>query len=47
MNMYKQDFVLNNQQWLICHETKPNLNYSWYHLELELLWSYILCNLPK
>ena len=23
--MYKQDLVLNNLQWLICHKTKPNL----------------------
>ena len=22
--MYKKYLVLNNQQWLICHETKPN-----------------------
>ena len=22
--MYKQDLALNNQQWLICHKTKPN-----------------------
>ena len=22
--MYKQDLVLNNLQWLICHETKQN-----------------------
>ena len=21
--MYKVDLVLNNQQWLICHKTKP------------------------
>ena len=21
--MYKQDLALNNQQWLICHKTKP------------------------
>ena len=23
--MYKQDLVLNNQQWLIWHKTQPNL----------------------
>ena len=23
--MYKQNLALNNQQWLICHQTKPNL----------------------
>ena len=23
--MFKQDLALNNQQWLICHKTKPNL----------------------
>ena len=22
--MYKDDLALNNQQWLICHKTKPN-----------------------
>ena len=22
--MYKLDLALNNLQWLICHETKPN-----------------------
>ena len=22
--MYKKDLTLNNQQWLICHKTKPN-----------------------
>ena len=22
--MYKQDLALNNLQWLICHQTKPN-----------------------
>ena len=22
--MYKPDLALNNQQWLICHKTKPN-----------------------
>ena len=22
--MYKKDLALNNQQWLICHKTKPN-----------------------
>ena len=22
--MYKPDFAINNLQWLICHETKPN-----------------------
>ena len=22
--MHKEDFALNNQQWLICHKTKPN-----------------------
>ena len=24
MYMYKEDLVLNNQQWLICHKTQPN-----------------------
>ena len=22
--MYKEELALNNQQWLICHKTKPN-----------------------
>ena len=22
--MYKEDLALNNQQWLVCHKTKPN-----------------------
>ena len=22
--MYKKDFALKNQQWLVCHKTKPN-----------------------
>ena len=22
--MYKEDLVLNNQQWLMCHKTQPN-----------------------
>ena len=22
--MYEKDLALNNQQWLICHKTKPN-----------------------
>ena len=22
--MYKEDLALNNQEWLICHKTKPN-----------------------
>ena len=30
--MYKEDFALNNLQWLICHktQTKPNPIYSIY-----------------
>ena len=24
MQMYKQGLALNNQQWFICHKTKPN-----------------------
>ena len=24
MYMYKEDFALNNLQWLICHKAKPN-----------------------
>ena len=24
--MYKEDWVLNNLQWLICHKIKPNLS---------------------
>ena len=25
--MYKEDLVLNNLQWLICHKTQPNQNH--------------------
>ena len=24
--MYKEDFTINNLQWLICHKTKPNFS---------------------
>ena len=24
IQMYKEDLVLNNLRWLICHETQPN-----------------------
>ena len=24
MYMYENNLALNNQQWLICHKTKPN-----------------------
>ena len=24
INMYKEDLVLKNLQWLICHKTQPN-----------------------
>ena len=24
IHMYKKDLALNNQQWLICHKTKPS-----------------------
>ena len=24
IDMYKKDLALNNQQWLVCHKTKPN-----------------------
>ena len=26
--MYKLDLALNNLQWLVCHKTKPNLDYA-------------------
>ena len=26
--MYKEDFALNNLQWLICYKTKPNQSYT-------------------
>ena len=28
--MNKQDFALNNLQWLVCHKTKPNHIYLIY-----------------
>ena len=27
--MYKQDLALDNQQWLICHKTKPTQTKPW------------------
>ena len=30
MYMFKQDLVLNDLQWLICHKTKPNHIYLMY-----------------
>ena len=30
--MYKNDWVLNNLQWLTCHKTKPNLGKQLYKL---------------
>ena len=30
--MYKMDLALNNQQWLICHKTKPTQNQFWLNL---------------
>ena len=27
--MYNKDLVLNNQQWFICHKTKPNQSKSY------------------
>ena len=30
--MYKEDLVLYNLQWLICHNTKPNQTKSYIYL---------------
>ena len=30
MYMYKQDLVLNNQQWLLCHKKPTKPNQTWY-----------------
>ena len=32
--IHKQDFALNNQQWLICHKIEPNQTNLIYHLYL-------------
>ena len=34
--MRKDDLVLNNLQWLICHKTKPNPTYLLYMYEEDL-----------
>ena len=28
--MYKLDFALDNQQWLMCHKTKPSYDDNYY-----------------
>ena len=35
--MYKEDLVLNNLQWLICHKTKPNL-LSWAECDAKYIF---------
>ena len=35
--MYIEDLVFNNQQWLICHKTKPNYVYSIYMYKEDLV----------
>ena len=40
--MYKQDLVLNNLQWLICHKTKPN---HWRMLLMSLFLVLQQCSL--
>ena len=39
--MYKLDLALNNQQWLICHKTKPNQTY----LILIILYKYMVSSI--
>ena len=34
--VYKPDLALNNLQWLICHNTKPNQIYSIYMYKEDL-----------
>ena len=34
--MYKEDLTLNNLQWLICHKSKQNKDYSSYDAKLNL-----------
>ena len=34
--MYKEDLTLNNQQWLICHQTQPNPIYLIYMYKEDL-----------
>ena len=38
--MYKDDLVLNNLQWLICHKTKPNqtIKASFFRLSIDSLY---------
>ena len=48
MNMYKQDLAFNNQQWLICHKTKPNQSNLLIPISLsltQLFRSLFLCSL--
>ena len=43
MYMHKTDLALTNQQWLICHETKPNQTnqyWVWALLGALYLWPY-------
>ena len=29
MHMYKDDLVLDDLKWLICHKTKPKTHHIW------------------
>ena len=42
--MYKEELVLNNLQWLICHKTQPNqIIYIWY-VCIKRIWHWITYN---
>ena len=44
--MYKNEFGINDLQWLMCHKTKPNktkpIFLRWPHLFIVLLVDYIM-----
>ena len=40
--MYKEDLVLNNLQWLICYNIKPNQTLKYKYLKIESYFSIIL-----
>ena len=35
--MNKDDLALNNQQWFICHKTKPNPTKSIFHIVSNII----------
>ena len=48
--MYKEDLVLNNLQWLICHKTKRNPIYLIYMYKEDLALNnlqWLICHKTK